>query len=289
MNANTDVVEVGGSKIEVIFEDGGDRGTWQVSKTILLDWISQCARAVAAYYGSFPVAAAQLEVSCAKGRHGVMHGRTFGYHGARTTLAIGEQTTKAELNEDWMLVHEMVHWCFPSVEDEHHWIEEGSATYIEPIARVMIHNLTAKRIWNDMVRDMPKGVPDPDDRGLDRTQTWASTYWGGGLFCLLADVRIRQQTKCAKGLRDAMQSIVKNGGVITVDWPLKKAFEIGDRATGTSVLTDLHEQMGHRHMDVDLPALWTQLGVVREAQGITFSDNAPLAAVRRAIVPEIQK
>jgi hypothetical protein len=279
-------VEIGGSKIEVVFETTGANDSWQLSKTAILDWVSQCARAVAAYYGHMPVSSARLRLSCVDGRHGVMHGRTFGYRGAMTTLAIGQQTTQAELNDDWMLVHEMVHWGFPSVEDEHHWIEEGTATYVEPIARVQIHNLTAQRIWGDMVRDMPKGVPDPGDQGLDHTNSWASTYWGGGLFCLLADVQIRTKTRCAKGLQDAMRSIVHGGGVITVDWPLSRAFEIGDRATGTTVLTDLHEQMGHHHMDVDLPKLWAQLGVGRDSHGITLSDNAPLAAVRRAIVPE---
>jgi hypothetical protein len=280
--ASAETVEIGGSKIEVVFETGG----WQLSKAVILDWVSQCARAIAAYYGHIPVATAQLRLSCADGRHGILRGRTFGHHGAMTTLTIGQQTTPAELNDDWMLVHEMVHWCFPSVEDEHHWIEEGSATYIEPIARVMIHNLTARRIWGDMARDMPKGVPNPDDQGLDHTNTWASTYWGGALFCLLADVQIRTQTHCAKGLQDAMRSVVQNGGVITAEWPLSKAFEIGDRATGTTVLTDLHERMGHHHMDVDLAKLWAQLGVVKDSGGITLSDNAPLAAVRRAIVPE---
>jgi hypothetical protein len=280
--AAAESLEIGPSKIEVSFQSEG----WELPRAALLDWVSQCGRAVAAYYGALPVPSAQLQLSCVDGEHGVMHGKTFGYRGARTTLGIGQHATVAELNEDWILVHEMVHWGFPSVEDEHHWIEEGTATYVEPIARILIHNLTPERVWGDLVRDMPKGVPEPGSRGLDRTDSWASTYWGGALFCLLADVQIRKQTGNAKGLQNALRSIVKSGGVITAEWPLRRAFAIGDREIGGSVLADLHEQMGHNRKEVDLPAMWTQLGVIQNSGGIAFNNRAPLASVRRAIMPE---
>jgi len=32
-----------------------------------------------------------------------------------------------------MLTHEMIHLAFPSMADEHHWIEEGLSVYVEPI------------------------------------------------------------------------------------------------------------------------------------------------------------
>lgn len=39
-----------------------------------------------------------------------------------------------------------------------------------------------------------QGLPQANDRSLDRTHTWARTYWGGALYCLVADVGIREQT-----------------------------------------------------------------------------------------------
>ncbi len=177
----------------------------------------------------------------------------------------------------------MVHWAFPSVSRRHHWIEEGSATYIEPIARGLVHNLTPQRIWGDMLRDMHQGVPRPDEQGLDNTESWASTYWGGALFCLLADVQIRKQTQNRKGLQDAFRAINQAGGDISVEWPLQKALEIGDRATDGSTLQDLYQQMGLHYKQIDLPSLWQQLGVASNSDGIHFDDSAPLAAVRRSI------
>jgi hypothetical protein len=60
---------------------------------------------------------------------------------------VGQHATLADLNDDWELTHEMVHFGFPSVEDRHHWIEEGIATYVEPIARAQVGRLTAEQVW----------------------------------------------------------------------------------------------------------------------------------------------
>ena len=68
-------------------------------------------------------------------------------------------------------------------------MEEGMATYIEPIARAQIGRMTPERVWGDFVRDMPQGLPQAGDQGLDGTPTWGRTYWGGAIFWLLADVR----------------------------------------------------------------------------------------------------
>src|SRR5205823_14815394 len=61
---------------------------------------------------------------------------------------------------------------FPLGRGNHHWIEEGIATYVEPIARIRAGYLAPRRMWVDLVRDMPQGLPQKGDRGLDRTHTW---------------------------------------------------------------------------------------------------------------------
>jgi hypothetical protein len=185
-----------------------------------------------------------------------------------------------------MMTHEMVHLAFPSVPDEHHWIEEGLATYVEPIARVRIGNMRAQNAWADVVRDLPQGLPEPGDRGLDHTPTWGRTYWGGALFCLLADVEIHRRTANANGLEDALRGILRAGGSISADWDLERALETGDRAIGVPVLQELYGQMKAAPHPVDLDQLWKQLGIERRGSTVVFHDDAPLAAVRKAIMPE---
>ena len=182
-------LEVGGAEIYVSF----DPTMFDLPEAALLDWVKTAARAVTSYFGKFPVAKASITIVPGR-RPGVSSGRSFGEGGARSRLVVGRNTTVAELKNDWTMTHEMVHFGFPSVEESHHWIEEGSAVYIEPIARAQIGELTPERVWGDMVRDMPQGLPQPGDEGLDNTHTWGRTYWGGAIFCLLADIEIRKRT-----------------------------------------------------------------------------------------------
>lgn len=270
-------LQIGGGKIDVSL-----RGSFDLPRAALLDWIATAARAVTAYYAGFPVQRVTVEILQGR-RRGVANGRTFGENGAHCQLSVGEHTTEADLKEDWMCTHEMVHLAFPSVEERHHWIEEGSATYVEPIARVKIGQLTPEQIWRDMVRDMPQGLPAAGDQGLDQTHTWGRTYWGGAIFCLLADIGIRKATNNMKGLQDALRGINHSGGTIEVDWPLERALGLGDRATGTKTLMDLYQQMASKPVPVDLPSLWKQLGVSSSHGTVTFDDQAPLASIRRAI------
>jgi hypothetical protein len=178
----------------------------------------------------------------------------------------------------------MVHLAFPSVAERHHWIEEGTATYVEPIARVQAGILEPSKMWSDLIRDLPQGLPRPGDQGLDFTHTWGRTYWGGALFCLLADVEIHQRTYNQKGLEDALRGILAAGGNITEDWPLERVLRVGDEATGTHVLENLYEEMKNKPVIVNLASLWKELGVQRSQNGdISFADDAPLASVRKSI------
>lgn len=274
------VLHAGGATIEVTFSSD----QFDLPRQALLDWIQLAARAVTGYFGRFPVRHASLQIVMATGRRrrGV-NGVTYGDGGARSRITIDQHAAAQDLQRDWVLTHEMVHYGLPSLDREHHWMEEGSATYIEPIARAAVGNLPVAQVWGDMVRDMPQGLPAEGDQGLDHTHTWGRTYWGGALFCLLADVGIRQRSRNKKGLVDALRAINRAGGNIENDWPLERAMQVGDKATGGKVLMDLYGQMAARPMPVDLPNLWRQLGVKREGGQVTFDGGAPLAAVRAGI------
>jgi hypothetical protein len=274
-----DHLEVGGGSIEISLEPE----RFDLPEIKIVNWVEQCARAVSGYFGRYPVDKARVRISTSD-RHGVSNGKSFGGRGVMCRVAVNPHATEADLQDDWILTHEMVHFGFPSVPEQHHWIEEGTATYVEPIARARAGNLSVERVWSDMIRDMHQGLPESGDRGLDNTHTWGRTYWGGALFCLLADVEIRKRTANQKGLEDALRAINRAGGTIDVDWPLARALETGDRATGGNTLAGLYEKMRAAPMAVDLPDLWKQLGVERRGPSAVFDDQAPLAAVRRSIM-----
>ena len=276
------VIAADGSTIEVTFASG----QFDVPRQALLDWISLAARAVSGYFGRFPVPRASLQIvmaSAGRRRGGKVSGVTYGDGGARSRITVDQHISRQDLERDWVLTHEFVHYGFPSVEESHHWIEEGSATYIEPIARAAVGNLAVTQVWGDMVRDMPQGLPAVGDQGLDNTHTWGRTYWGGALYCLLADVEIRRKSRNKKGLVDVFRALTRAGANIESGWSLERALQAGDKATGGKVLMTLYGQMSAQSMPVDLPDLWRQLGVRNQGGQITFDSRAPLAHVRAAI------
>jgi hypothetical protein len=200
------------------------------------------------------------------------------------TVAISEFATESSLRDDWIMTHEMVHLAFPSVSEDHHWIEEGIATYVEPIARAQIGDLPAEKVWRDLMDGLPRGMPAAGDRGLDNTHTWGRTYWGGALFCLLADDQIHRRTNNRFGLQDALRGIVRAGGNMSQEWPLSRALKVGDDATGVPVLTELYNRMKATPMTPDLSELWDDLGVRASNNSVMFQQDAPHAAVVRSIM-----
>ncbi len=273
--------KVAGAVVQVDFTPGAlDLGIEPI-----LAHVQAAASAVATYYGRFPVAKARVLIVPVEGRSGILQGTTWpGMHGMQgfTRLRIGQHTTTADLAEDWMTTHELVHMAFPTLPDNQHWMEEGLATYVEPIARVQTGELKPEQIWHDMVRDMPKGEPKDGDQGMDRTHTWGRTYWGGALFCLVADVAIRRETGNRKGLQNALRAIVAGGGTIDHEWPLTRALEVGDRATGTHVLSSMYATWKDHPSPVDLQKMWDELGI-RWADGVVEFFPAPDSLIRESI------
>ena len=272
-------IEITGGTIEVAFAPG----QLSVTQAEVIQWVTTSARAMAHYFGGLPVRRVRLLIVPATGKRNVK-GTTYGYGGAAIKIALGQFATVADLQRDWVMTHEMVHLTFPSMPDAQNWMQEGIATYVEPIARAQTGQLSAEKVWGDLVAGLPHGLPKKGDRGLDHTQTWGRTYWGGALFCLLTDIEIRQRTHNRKGLQDALRAIAAAGGNIETKSSLAHALKIGDLATGVPVLAERYAQMKATPIETNLPALWQSLGVEVRGDTIIFHDNAPLADVRRAIV-----
>lgn len=277
-NPGTATLKVSGATIDVTLPDG----PMKLSHDDLLGWVKASANTVANYYGHFPVPHLTLRMRNTSGE-GIRHGVTYARNGGLIFISVGRDADIAATKDDWVLVHEMIHLAFPSMEDDQHWIEEGISTYVEPVARAREGGMAVKEVWQTFVRDMPKGQPEPGDQGLDNTHTWGRTYWGGAIFCLLADVRIREHTKNRKGLEDALRGINRGGGNINEDWDIGKALAMGDKATGTTVLRDLYNQMRDKPAPVDLDQLWSKLGIAMKDGAVAFNDKAPEANIRRAI------
>jgi hypothetical protein len=274
-----DVFSIDGVRVRVEFADSDFSNGTQP----LLGWIKHSLGIVAAYYGEFPVRELRIQVASAAGG-GVRHGTTYGAHGAFIRMTVGREVTAVELLNDWVLVHEMTHLALPDVGPEHIWLSEGLATYVEGVERAQAGNRAPEDVWAEQTRSMPRGLPQPGDEGLDHTHTWGRTYWGGALFCLLADVEIRRRTDNRVGLQTALRAITHTSGGLVSDWSIERVFAVGDAAVGTQVLEELYKSSKDTPLATDLPALWQSLGIAPQDGTVKLNEDAPLAKIRDAIM-----
>jgi len=273
---------MGGATLQVDFASGD----LDLDSGHILTWVQNAAHAVTVFYGRFPVKRARILIVPVSGERDSIHGTTWGDvdgFPAVTRMRIGQHVTERTLSEDWTMTHELVHMAFASLPDNQNWMEEGLATYVEPIARAQAGQLSARQVWKGMVLGMPLGEPDQDDRGLDRTHTWGRTYWGGAMFCLVADVSIRRQTQNRKGLQDALRAIVAAGDTINKERLLIELLEIGDRATKTNVLTGMYRKWSGSPSQIDLQNLWIELGIRANYGDIDLIPDASLSKIRDSI------
>ena len=270
-----ETLTLGASRLELQFAPGFDARLRTEAKA----WVQRSADAVVAYFGRFPVPRVELLMVLTDGA-GVRGGVTYGEPSLLVRVRVGRETTKAQFQGDWIMVHEMVHLAVPRIPRSQNWLQEGLATYVESVARGRAGLVAPATVWREWAQAMPQGQPQPGDAGLDHTPTWGRTYWGGAVFCLLADVQMLTRSARRAGLQQALQGVLAAGGNYSVVWSVDRILATADAAVGQTTLTDLYQRMKDSPEPAALDGLWRDLGVV----GNTLNDNAPLAAVRRAIL-----
>jgi hypothetical protein len=279
LNESESAFTLGGSRISVEIRDRVLRS----KKEMLLEWIVYSAETVSQYYGRFPVDNVYIKLQVTDG-NAVRFGQAFGGESPFMRIVVGEQVTVDALRKDWIMVHEMVHLAMATVPPASRWWLEGLSTYVESIARAQRGHLKEDFVWNGFYHRMPQGLPKSGDRGLDQTPTWGRTYWGGAMFCLLADIEIRKLTDNRKSLRDALRGVLQDGYSMKTNASPMQIFESADRAVGIDVLVPLYQKMRADPFPVDLDKLWQELGIDVKNDAIIYNNEAPLAPIREALL-----
>jgi hypothetical protein len=248
-------------------------------------FVQKSAACVASLYGRFPVDAT-LFVVPVPGASDVVFGRVMSLAGASVALLFGDATPASSVGDNWVVVHELFHLSTPSFVGEGHWLEEGLATYYEPLLRARAGWMSEADLWAHFAREMPRGLrPDGEPPSLEDRDDIDSTYWGGALFALVADVGIRAATHDAHSLDDAVRAVLAREGDATHAAHVADFLRVGDAATDTGELARAYRSWVLGGANPDLAVLWRDLGVVTGGAGgqVTLRDDAPLAAVRRAM------
>jgi len=226
---------------------------------------------VSRYYGPFPVTRPSCSSSPAKIlvrlRQDARHG------GASIVVPVGEKTTRAALADDWVLVHEMIHLAFPDLPRDKLWLSEGLATYVEPLARARTRRLSPKGMEWARARAAQRASAD-GDQGLDRTHTWGRTYWGGALFCFLADVEIRKRTANRRSLDDALRAILLQGATPPRVGRSRASSKWAIGRPGYGAFRALWQD-GHQSLPGRPRTAFASSASAR-GRGVKFDDSAPL-------------
>jgi hypothetical protein len=249
-----------------------------------LAWIRDAATCVAQLYGTFP-AQATIFVVPVKGADEVVFGRVMSLAGGSVALLFGADTPPSREHSDWVVVHELSHLGTASLVGEAHWLEEGLATYYEPILRARAGWMTEAELWRHFVDQMPRGLRKADDPpSLEERDDIDSTYWGGALYVMQVDLAIRRATRGQRSFDDAMRAVRERLGDATHGTYLADFLRVGDEATGTSAFAQVTARFAQGGADVDLPGIWRFLGVEVATNGaVSLRDDAPGAALRRSI------
>ena len=260
-------IQIAGGEIDLVVT-----GHLAITNESLLRWIHQAAENVTGFL--WPLSLKHLKLIVTPAEDGAVQGGKE-FDGERIEIHIGADTKQADLDDDWMLTHEMFHLSQPDLDDKYSWMSEGMADYLEPVSRSRNGQIKPEKFWQDLVEGLPKGLPEPGDRGLDHAHTWRTTYWGGSLHWLLADIRIRQPTHNQKSVRDAALAALNAGGDGFAEWSLPKLLDVYDRGTGTRMFSRLHDEMGSAPDPINLPRLM-EISRRRTPHGnhVTFDDNA---------------
>lgn len=273
-------IDLGETLIDVAFMPG----PLSVSDDDVLEAIRRSALALKSFYGRFPPESVLILVRPIPYGQGLASAQGFG--GAGVYFPIARDIGRQKLLDDWVLTHELTHLAFPCVDAKHHWIEEGLATYVEPLARARHGTFPIEQYWKELYEGLFEGQPGHRERGgLDANPSWGRTYWGGALFCLLADLEIRRRTDNRLCLDDALKAIVAEGGLIKEFWNFDRVLAVADQAIGSPVLRPLYERYGRRSERVNIDALFRELGVNLRGGGVRYDDSAPLARYREALLP----
>ncbi len=256
---------------------------YAMSDDMLREWISDAANATVPLFGRFPVDHATLFVVPARGEDEVVFGKVLSLAGASVVVVVGDQMQPTSRHRDWVLVHELFHLGFPTFRGEGRWLGEGLATYYEPILRARAGWMTEGEVFRQFARNMTRGQPTQSTTaGLSTREDLDTIYWGGALFCFVADVRIREETRGKKSLDDVVRATLAKGGDATRVWTVRDVIRLGDAVTGTTVLSDMYEKHANHGERIDLEGTLAALGVPQDGREV--DDSRPLAWVRHGIV-----
>jgi hypothetical protein len=264
-------------------------GELAVDEADLWRWLEPAVRGVASVSGTFPLRRVQVLIVPIGAGRSVPFGMTARGGGATTMLLVGAHARRRDLARDWVAPHELSHLLLPPLDDDGTWFSEGSASYFQNVARARAGQLDASQAWSELVDGFRRGAAQADDAALfdashqmRHTHRFQQVYWGGAAIALALDVALRaHDSSLDAALAHVRRRVPVDDAPLRVEQVLALMQEV---APGVDVQGLVEPMLRAPFPAVD--ATLAALGVVRTSKGVSLRDDAPQAAIRRAITAE---
>jgi hypothetical protein len=257
---------------------------YAMSDAEIFEWVDDAGDVVSSVFGRFPVARSTLFVLPAHGEREVVFGKVLSLAGASIVIVVGDQMPADRRHRDSVLVHELFHLGFPTFRGEGRWLGEGLATYYETVLRARAGWITEAQAFRALARNLPRALAKHEPGvGLAAREDGDSIYWGGALFALTSDIRVRQATNGKKSLDDVVRAVLARGGNATRVWTVREVMRVADEVTGTNVVSQLFDRHVLHGEPFDLDGVMMALGITHSPNGALDVD-VQHRALRHAIV-----
>ncbi len=255
-------------------------------------WVIDAVDTVAMLFeGHFPRDHVQLVVLPVEGDgSGTVYFGMAGRGGGAGVFIFLDDHAKADaLPGGWTTVHELLHHGMPFIDEP--WMAEGWVSYYTELMRTRQGHRTEQQGWEALVKAFDRGRRRSTDETLARSSetmhsshAYQRVYWGGAAVALLIDVQMRIESNGARSLDHAMRQLRACCGEASHLWAAEDLLEQLDTWYGRPLFSETAAAVLEQTEFPDIEATLSRLGVSVHDGEVRLDDQAPTAAIRRAMM-----
>lgn len=259
----------------------------------LLRWIRSGGEALTTVFDRLPVEDVQiLVIPVGPSDEEVPWAQVMRGGGDAVHLYVDQTRAPAELIPEWTLPHELAHLIHPRLTFKDAWLYEGLASYYQNVLRARSGLISPRNAWARLEAGFERGRRDtsPDRTLAEAAQRlyadnlFMRVYWSGAALALKADVALRR-----RGTDLSLDEVLRRFAACCLPaervWTGAEFMQQLDALSNTALFTELYRaHVPMRHFP-EVAAVYRELGLeVEPGTRIGYTDDAPLAAIRRAIM-----
>ena len=213
-DSNGHILERGGRKLEVQISTEYDPAMQQDMR----QWIQFISDALLQVYGHWPRENWLITVAPVSGASDdpIPWAQVHRDDVDSVEFFTNGKATIDELKRAWTGYHELAHLLIPYRGWGDAWFSEGLASYYQNILQARAGILTEQEMWQKLYEGYQRGLADTKFEGrelrvvsdkLRQDGGFMRVYWSGAWYFMVADARLRQQSRGRHNLDEALKKL----------------------------------------------------------------------------------